>query len=179
MVLLKVARSELSRRRHQLRIAGPELDDLAYQTAADALVKITAKIGDFRGESRFTTWAYRFVVFEVAAKIGRHFWATPMVALDEDGWSRLPDRLGVAPSDEWEGQELMMALRRCVEEALTPHQRRIFTAVVLQEIPLDALVIQWDTNRNAIYKTLFDARRKLRAALVASGHLEPSKVRAS
>jgi RNA polymerase sigma-70 factor, ECF subfamily len=53
---------------------GPELDDLAYQAAGDALVAITGKIGQFRGESRFTTWAYKFVIFEVSAKIGRHFW---------------------------------------------------------------------------------------------------------
>jgi hypothetical protein len=31
-----------------LSLAGPELDDLAYQTAADALIAITAKLGQFR-----------------------------------------------------------------------------------------------------------------------------------
>ena len=75
--LLRVARAELARRGGQLRISGPELDDLAHQATADAVVAIIAKITQFRGESRFTTWAYRFVILEVSAKIGRHFWRQP------------------------------------------------------------------------------------------------------
>jgi len=69
-MLVRIAHGEAARRGPRLRIAGPELDDLAYQAAADALVAITGKIGQFRGESRFTTWAYKFVIFEVSAKIG-------------------------------------------------------------------------------------------------------------
>ena len=76
-LLLRIARSELQRRGGQLRITGPELDDLAYQATADALLAIVGKLGQFRGESRFTTWAYKFVIFEVSAKIGRHFWSKP------------------------------------------------------------------------------------------------------
>jgi RNA polymerase sigma-70 factor, ECF subfamily len=72
-MLVRIAQGEAARRGPRLRITGPELDDLAYQAAADALVAITGKIGQFRGESRFTTWAYKFVIFEVSAKIGRHF----------------------------------------------------------------------------------------------------------
>ena len=60
-------------------IGGPELEDLAYQAAADALLAILCKLGQFRGESRFTTWAYKFVIFEVSAKVGRHFWRNPEV----------------------------------------------------------------------------------------------------
>ncbi len=77
--LVRIARSEAARRAPRLRITGPELDDLAYQSAADALMAITGKLGQFRGESRFTTWAYKFVIFEVSAKIGRHFWRHPAV----------------------------------------------------------------------------------------------------
>src|SRR6516162_3908870 len=73
-LLVRIARSEVARRAPRLQLTGPELDDLAYQAAADALVAITSKLGQFRGESRFTTWAYKFVMFEVSAKIGRHFW---------------------------------------------------------------------------------------------------------
>src|SRR5215469_13122816 len=62
-LLVRIARSEVARRGPRLRLAGPELDDLAYQAAADALVAITGKLGQFRGESRFTTWAYKFVIF--------------------------------------------------------------------------------------------------------------------
>jgi RNA polymerase sigma-70 factor, ECF subfamily len=82
--LVRIAQGEVCRRGPRLRVTGPELDDLAYQAAADALVAITGKLGQFRGESRFTTWAYKFVIFEVSAKIGRHFWRPPGVPLDAE-----------------------------------------------------------------------------------------------
>ena len=96
-LLLRIARGELQRRSGQLRITGPELDDLAYQAAADALLAIVAKLGQFRGESKFTTWAYKFVIFEVSAKIGRHFWSNQTVPMDAEDWERLPGRLGPTP----------------------------------------------------------------------------------
>ncbi len=96
-VLVRIAQGEVRRRGPRLRVTGPELDDLAYQAAADALVAITGKLGQFRGESRFTTWAYKFVIFEVSAKIGRHFWRHPSVPLDAEDWERLPDRFGFDP----------------------------------------------------------------------------------
>jgi RNA polymerase sigma-70 factor (ECF subfamily) len=172
-VLLRIARSELGRRRgSDTRVTGPELDDLAHQAAADALLAVTRKLPDFRGESRFTTWAYRFVILEVSAKLGRHFWRNPAEALGARDWDRLPDRLGVDPAQEPQWRELAHALRRAVDDVLTDHQRRVFLAVVVDGVPLDALVARWDTNRNAIYKTVFDARRKLRDRLVAQGHLD-------
>ncbi len=170
-LLLRIARGEANRRGAQLRLAGPELDDIAHQAAADALLAITAKLAQFRGESRFTTWAYKFVMFEVSAKIGRHFWRNPSVSLEAEDWERLPDRFGFQPAQQSEWQDLMAALRGAVESELTARQRHVFVALVLNGIPLDALVIELDTNRNAIYKTLFDARRKLRAVLVANGYL--------
>jgi RNA polymerase sigma-70 factor, ECF subfamily len=176
-MLLRVARAEARRRGGQLRISGPELDDLAYQAAADAVVAIIAKIGEFRGESRFTTWAYKFVMFEVSGKIGRHFWRQPRVPMDTADWDRLPDRFGLDPARESEWRDLARALRQAVEEELTDHQRRIFTAIVLDAVPLDALAIELGSSRNAIYKTMFDARRKLRASLVANGYLHENPVR--
>jgi len=170
-LLLRIARGEVARRGPRLQLTGPELDDLAYQAAADALVAITSKLGQFRGESRFTTWAYKFVIFEVSAKIGRHFWRHPSVRLDAEGWERLPDRFGFDPAQEAEWRDLLAALRRAVDEELTVRQRRVFVAIVLNNVPLDALVVELASNRNAIYKTLFDARRKLRAALAANGYI--------
>ena len=146
-------------------------DDLAHQAAGDALIAITGKLGQFRGESRFTTWAYKFVIFEVSAKIGRHFWRHPSVPFDAEDWDRLPGRFGFDPAQEAEWRDLLAALRRAVEEELTARQRRVFVAIVLTGVPLDALVIELASNRNAIYKTLFDARRKLRAALAANGYI--------
>jgi RNA polymerase sigma-70 factor (ECF subfamily) len=176
-MLLRVARSELSRRSPSLRISGPELDDLAFQAAADAMMAITSKLPTFRGESRFSTWAYRFVVLEVSTKIGRHFWREFGVSFDEQNWDRLPDRFGLNPAHEAEGRELAAAVRSAVEDELSERQRRVFVALVLNGVPLDALVIELGTNRNAVYKMMFDARRKLRAALVAKGYLDSDDLR--
>jgi RNA polymerase sigma-70 factor (ECF subfamily) len=172
-LLVPIARSAAQRRKGTLRIDGPELEDLAQQAAADALLAITAKVAQFRGESRFTTWAYKFVIIEVAAKVGRHFWRGPGVSLDAEQWDRLPDRFGLDPARESEWHDLVQALRRAVDEELSERQRRIFVALVLDGVPLDALVVELGSNRNAIYKSLFDARRKLRARLADAGYLEP------
>jgi RNA polymerase sigma-70 factor, ECF subfamily len=151
-------------------VGGRELDDLATQAADDATYAVLAKVDQFRGESRFTTWAYRFVVLEVSHKLGRHFWRQPRAELTDEDWQRLPDALGAPPDHQVEVRELAHAVRRAVDE-LTDHQRRVFVSVVLQGVPLDALAVRDDTTRNALYKTLFDARRKIRAHLVANGYL--------
>ncbi len=178
-LLLRIAGGELRRRAGQLRITGPELDDLAYQAAADALLAIVVKLGQFRGESKFTTWAYKFVIFEVSAKIGRHFWSNPAVPMDAEDWERLPDRFGLDPARETERRELAGEVRRAVDEHLTPRQRQVFVALVLNGVPMDTLVTELGTTRNVIYKTMFDARRKLRAALAAKGYLNDQTSRHS
>ena len=178
-LLLRIARSELQRRGGRLRVTGPELDDLAYQAAADALLAIVGKLGQFRGESRFTTWAYKFVIFEVSAKIGRHFWSNPAVPMNAEEWERLSDRFGLDPARETERRDMARAVRRAVDEQLTPRQRQVFVAIVLNGVPMDALVAELGSSRNAIYKTMFDARRKLRAALAANGYLDDETSRHS
>jgi RNA polymerase sigma-70 factor, ECF subfamily len=178
-LLLPIARREAARRGPRLTITGPELDDLAYQAAADALLAITGKLGQFRGESRFTTWAYKFVIFEVSAKIGRHFWRHPVVPLGAEQWERLPARFGFDPAHEAECRDMAAAVRRAVDTELTPRQREVFVAIVVNDVPLDALVLSLDSSRGAIYKMMFDARRKLRAALVANGYLPDDAARGS
>ena len=175
--LLRVARSELNRRHGQLNVSGPELDDLAHQAAADAMLAIVAKLDKFRGESRFTTWAYKFVMFEVSSKVGRHYWRTPPIALTAEDWDRLPDRFGFDPAGASERRDFVRAVHQAVAEDLTEHQRRIFVALVVDGVPLDALAERLGTSRNAIYKTMFDTRRKLRASLVAHGYLDDYSVR--
>jgi RNA polymerase sigma-70 factor (ECF subfamily) len=174
-VLLRAARAEVRRRCVNRTLGGPELDDLAHQVAADALIAVTGKIGEFRGESRFTTWAYRFVIFQAATKVNRHFWHGPVVTMGDADWDRLPDRFGFAPDERAELHDLCAALRRAVDEELTEHQRRIFGALILRDVPLDVLADQLGSSRNALYKTMFDARRKLRRALAAGGHM-PAEV---
>ncbi len=171
-LLLRIARAEAHRRSARLNVYGPELDDIAHQSAADALLEITGKLDQFRGESRFTTWAYKFVIFQVAGKINRHHWQRAGVPMEQEDWERLPARLGVQPEDHAECTELAAALRRAVDDVLTDKQRRVFVALVLTGVTLDVLASDLGSNRNAVYKVMFDARRKIRAALVADGYLE-------
>ena len=170
-MLLRIARAESHRRGAEQLVTGPELDDLAHQAADDAVLAIMTKLAQFRGESRFTTWAYKFVILEVSAKLGRHFWQRPAVTLGADDWERGPDRFGMRPDELAQQRDLIAAVRRAVEHELTDRLRQVFVAIVVNQIPLDALAAQLGSNRNAIYKTMFDARRKLRAALAANGYL--------
>jgi RNA polymerase sigma-70 factor (ECF subfamily) len=170
--LVRIALAEVRRRAAGTPVTGRELDDVAHQAAGDAMLAILAKLGDFRGESRFMTWAYRFVILEVSSKLGRHYWRNPPVALDAGQWERFPERFGIDPAGHAESAGLLAEVRRVVEEELTAHQRRVFTAIVVDGIPLDALAARLGLRRNAVYKVIFDARRKIRRALVANGYLE-------
>lgn len=170
-LLLRIARAEIRRRQPGPDITGPELDDLAHEAAADAVLAVLRRVHEFRGDSRFTTWAFKFVMFEVSNKLGRHFWHRAGGPSGEADWDRLPDRFGVSPAEQVESRELVQALRRALDTCLTERQREVFIAIVVQGVPLDGLVAEMGTNRNAVYKMMFDARRKLRQELVAQGYL--------
>ena len=110
--LVRIALAEVSRRSAGTPVTGPELTDLAHQAADDAMLAILAKLAGFRGESRFMTWAYRFVMLEVSSKLGRHYWRDPPVALDAGQWERLPDRLGIDPQQHAESAAILAEVRR-------------------------------------------------------------------
>jgi RNA polymerase sigma-70 factor, ECF subfamily len=169
-VVLRIAYHELSRRRGQLAsIGGPEFDDLAHQAADDALIGILGKLDEFRGHSRFTTWAYKFVIFEVSSKVARHAWRKLAPGRDELELERLPDSLAPRVGDRLEQREQLATLSSAIGE-LPQRQREVFVAIALNDVEIDVLAIQLGTNRNAIYKNLFDARRNLRARMAAAGH---------
>jgi RNA polymerase sigma-70 factor, ECF subfamily len=168
--LLRAACHELSRRRGQLgSIRGPEFDDLADQAADDALLNILGRLDQFKGLSRFTTWAYKFVIFEVSVKVARHAWRRQPPSRQELSFEWLPDSLAPRPGDRLEQREQLDALSAAIGE-LTERQRQVFVAIALNDVPIDVLAIELRTNRNAIYKNLFDARRNLRARMAAAGH---------
>jgi len=174
-LLLRVARYEVSRRAESLQLRGPELEDVAQQASDDALMAILSKLAGFRGDSRFTTWAYKFVMFEVSTKMGRHFWRHRHASMDADSWERLPDPGAVAPDQRTEHREIFEALRRAIDHDLTPLQQRVFVAVALNEVPMDAIARELGSNRNSVYKVLFDARRKLRSSLRTAGYERPTQ----
>ncbi|HET9506992.1 MAG TPA: sigma-70 family RNA polymerase sigma factor [Gaiellaceae bacterium] len=164
-LLLRAARFEVGRRRASLpHLRGGDFDDLANQAADDALVSVLARLDDFRGASRFTTWVYKFALLEAAVKLRRRSWQGREVPLEPEAWSLLSSGEH-GPQGELEQSELLAALRRAIEEELTPHQRRVLVALALNEVPIDVLAERLSTTRGALYKTLHDARRRLRAQL--------------
>ena len=124
-------------------IDGPERDDLALQAADDALLAVAGKLGQFRGESRFATWACKFVILEVSARLARHYWRDPPVHASDDAWERVPDRFGVGPADRAGSRDLVEALRRAAGEALSERQRRVFIAVVVEGLDAARSTGQW------------------------------------
>jgi len=168
-LLLRAARFELGRRRAALsHVRGEDIDDLAMQAADDALVALLGKLHTYRGASRFTTWAYKFALLEAGVKVRRRAWQGREIPLEDDGWARLADP-GASPAGGAETTELLGAVRRAIDTELTPHQRRVLVALTLNDVPIDVLAERLDTTRGALYKTLHDARRKLRARLAADG----------
>jgi RNA polymerase sigma-70 factor, ECF subfamily len=164
-LLLRGAHFELRRRAASLaHVPLSEVDDLAMQSANDALLAILGKLDSFRGASRFTTWAYKFVLLEAGVKARRRAWHGREIKLDDDAWPVATDDRPSA-HEALESAELLAALRDAVQTRLTPHQRAVFVALALNEVPIDVLAERLDTTRGALYKTLHDARRKLRAAL--------------
>jgi RNA polymerase sigma-70 factor, ECF subfamily len=144
------------------------LDDIAQQSAGDALVAVLAKLDSFRGESRFTTWAYKFAILEASVALRRHAWQGREIPLEQDAWGSLHDR-GVSPGERAQTNELLLALREAIDADLTHHQRRVLVAVTLDGVPIDVLAERLGTTRGALYKTLHDARRRLRERLAARG----------
>ena len=172
-LLLRASRFELGRRRAALsHVRGEELDDIAMQAANDALMAVLAKLDDFRGASRFTTWAYKFALLEAGVKLRRRAWQGREVVLEPEGWTGFADP-GNPAHDELEQAEALEALREAIAETLTPHQREVFVALALNEVPIDVLAERLDTTRGALYKTLHDARRKLRSELADAGFARP------
>jgi RNA polymerase sigma-70 factor (ECF subfamily) len=167
-LLLRASRFEVARRRRALGYVRDNLEDVATQAADDALMAIMAKLDTYRGESRFTTWAYKFAVLEAGTKVRRRAWQEREVPLEEEGWSRLPDRRA-APAGDLETVELLGAVRDAIADALTPHQRAVLVAVTLNDVPIDVLAERLATTRGALYKTLHDARKSLRARLAEQG----------
>jgi RNA polymerase sigma-70 factor, ECF subfamily len=168
-LLLKAARFEVNRRRDSLpHLRGGDHEDLAQQSADDALLAVLGKLGEFRGESRFTTWAYKFALLEAGVKVRRRTWQGREVPLEDQAWAVLADaRRNVA--QETETRDLIEALGEEIERSLSAHQRTVLVAVTLNDVPIDVLAERLGSNRGALYKTLHDARRKLRRALAERG----------
>jgi RNA polymerase sigma-70 factor (ECF subfamily) len=164
-LLLRAARFEVARRRPTLpHLRGNELDEIALEAADDALMSVLARLDDFRGESRFTTWVYKFALLEAAVKLRRRAWQGREVPLEPETWSMFGSD-ALEPDEQAEQSELLSRIQQAIKEVLTPHQRRVLVALALNGVPIDVLAERLNTTRGALYKTLHDARRKLREQL--------------
>jgi RNA polymerase sigma-70 factor (ECF subfamily) len=161
-LLLKAARFEVRRRRRGL--TADEADMLATEAADDALLAVLRRLDDFRGLSKFTTWAYKFALYEAAVKVRKHAWRDRELPLEEE-------TLGVlhggspGPEEDVEMRERLGKIAAAMDDVLTPHQRRVLVALAVNGVPIDVLAERLSTTRGALYKTLHDARAKLRAHL--------------
>jgi RNA polymerase sigma-70 factor, ECF subfamily len=171
-LLLRAARFEVFRRRGSLaQLSAAELDELAQDAADDAAVSVLRRLGDFRGESSFRTWAYKFALLEAAVKVRRRAWRDREVTLEPEQWESLAP-VGPGPDDDVENGALLEVVREGIRTALTPRQRQVLVATVLEGVPIDVLAERLGSNRNALYKLLHDARRRLRSHVAAAGFSE-------
>jgi RNA polymerase sigma-70 factor, ECF subfamily len=163
-LLLRAARFEAARSRGRLPHLRDELEEIAHEAAGDALISVLARLDDFRGESRFTTWVYKFALLETAVKLRKRAWQGRELPLEPEAWNVF-ESVGLAPPEQVDQSELLSTLQAAIGEVLTPHQRRVLVAVTLNGVPIDVLAERLDTTRGALYKTLHDARQKLRTHL--------------
>jgi RNA polymerase sigma-70 factor (ECF subfamily) len=138
------------------------------QSADDALVAVISKLDSYRGDSKFTTWAYKFALLEAAVKLRRRAWQGREIPLEPDSWTPVPAG-SPSPQDSAERSELLDEIQSAISDVLTPHQREVLVATALNGVPIDVLAERLDTTRGALYKTLHDARHKLRVHLAARG----------
>lgn len=170
-ILLRAAKFEVGQRRSAHHLGGADLDDIACQAASDALLLIIRKAGEFRGDSRFTTWATRFVGFEVRAKLRQYASRRRTVALAPEHQEQLVDA-NSDPSVQAEGQELAEAIHRVVNDRFSSHQRKVFLALLMRDVTPADLASRMGLNANAIYQIAFRARHCLRSQLRANGLLD-------
>lgn len=171
-LLVRAARFEVFRRRDALpQLSAVELDELAQDAADDAAVSVLRRVDDFRGESSFRTWAYKFALLEAAVKVRRRAWRDREVTLEPEHWETLA-HAGPGPEDDAENGALLEAVREGIRTVLTPRQRQVLVSTVLEGVPIDVLAERLGSNRNALYKMLHDARRRLREYVAAAGFPE-------
>ena len=176
-ILLRAALYVFNRNTGDLSgLAGDDVLKLAEDCAQEALMAVLNHLSDFRGDSKFTTWAYKFAV-NIGLTASRHVrWkdvSLDQLSSDDEGafseWVLRDKSSALAPDLAALQGEIRQVIWDVMEHDLTDHQRRILLLMVFHEVPMDEVVQQLNTNRNAIYKSLHDARRKLKSGLQARG----------
>ena len=168
-LMVRAAAHQVWRMRAALPDPSPDaVDDLANQAADEAMTALLGKLHTFEGRSRFSTWAFKFAILQAAVEVRRIQWQHREVEL-RDLEIATPAHDG--PEHAAEARDLGTAVVRAMGAVLTPHQRRVAVALLIDGVPIDVLADRLGTTRGALYKTVHDVRVRLRAELVATGHL--------
>jgi RNA polymerase sigma-70 factor, ECF subfamily len=157
-------------------LARDEILQLAEDCAQEALISVMNHLSDFRGDSKFTTWVYKFAINTAFMTARRERWkgvSLEQLSVANDGsfseWIIRDKSSAGAPDQSAMQDEVRETIREVIEKDLTDKQRRVLFMIVFHEVPMDEVARQLGTNRNAIYKVLHDTRRKLKRGLQARG----------
>ena len=163
--MLRASTFEVRRRAAALGLAASsELDDIANQAADDALLAVMSRLDRFERRSRFTTWAYKFAIHTAGVAVRRHAWRDRNLAPSSSESLEQLSRLSDDPGEAAQTRELLARIAAAITR-LTAHQRDVLLALAVDGVPIDVLADRLSTNRNALYKTLHDARTRLRGLL--------------
>jgi len=171
----------LTQERSDLRnLSTQELERMADDLAQDATLRVMDNLTNFRGESQFTTWANRIAIRLAISDLRRarykDFSLDNLTAEGDllpptasEGGDGITSTRPPNPETAVERDDVLAKINAALEEALTERQFRALEAVALRGVPMDVVAEQMGTNRNALYKLLHDARRKLRTYLETQG----------
>jgi RNA polymerase sigma-70 factor (ECF subfamily) len=172
-LLLRAARHQVTRMRYRLGdLDSARVEELIHQSADEAMVSLLGKLSSFEGRSSFTTWAYKFAIVQAGVEVNRHIWRRRDIPLDGVAEPPTPE---ASPESIIEAADLSAAVTAAIRDVLTAHQRRVVTALVIDEVPVDVLAERLGTSRNSLYKTLHDARVRLRSELTIAGYSVPTQ----
>ncbi len=164
-IILRGLRASLSNR------INTDLDSLTEDFAQDALLKILKSLESFRGESKFTTWAQKIAINVAFTELRRRRWkdiSLQDIVETPDGDEFTPAILtdpGTSPEMETTQNDIMVMVKNLIETELTERQKTALIAVMQGGMPLDEVARRLDTNRNALYKLIYDARQRLQKKL--------------
>lgn len=167
-LLLRAARHQLARMHEGFELGSTHRESIVQSAADEATVSVLSRLDSFEGRSKFTTWAYKFGIIHTLVEVRRAAWSDREILMHDVTESSTPP--GSSPEAYAEGRDLATCVRDGMALVLTPHQRRVAVAILVDEVPIDVLAERLGTTRSALYKTVHDARKRLRSYLSTQGY---------
>jgi RNA polymerase sigma-70 factor (ECF subfamily) len=149
----------------------------------DALLKILDALDTFRGEAKFTTWAQKIAVRVAFTEMRRRRWEDISLEaiIEPYDLDFVPDMLvdrSAGPDQQALQRIFLETVQRVMAEGLTDKQRQALAAIKVHGMPLEEVARRMGTNRNALYKVIYDARQRLQRELEAEG-VSPEEILAA